>query len=83
MSPEEGATAGEEGLGASGTWGRENGMGAEGDRQPMEGERERIKETGAEKAVVAKPKDEEEEEEEQEEGEEENIPFKPFVLPGE
>jgi len=45
VSPEEGAASGEEGLGASGTWGRENGTAAEGDRQPLEGETERIKET--------------------------------------
>ncbi|KAM6923557.1 sodium/potassium/calcium exchanger 3-like [Xenentodon cancila] len=80
VSSEEGAASGEEGLGASGTWGKENGMGAEGDRQSQEGERERVKEMDEEKGDGAKPKDEEEEEEEQEEGEEENVPFKPFGL---
>ncbi|XP_032383588.1 LOW QUALITY PROTEIN: sodium/potassium/calcium exchanger 3 [Etheostoma spectabile] len=79
--PEEGGASGEEGLGANGSWGRENGTVAEGDKQPLEGERERGKETGGETGGVAHPKEEEEEEEEQEEGEEENIPFKPFTLP--
>uniref|UniRef100_A0A672YZK5 Solute carrier family 24 member 6a n=1 Tax=Sphaeramia orbicularis TaxID=375764 RepID=A0A672YZK5_9TELE len=37
--PEEGGAAGDEG--ASGTWGRENGTVGEGDRQTLEGERER------------------------------------------
>ncbi|XP_078117523.1 sodium/potassium/calcium exchanger 3-like [Sander vitreus] len=79
--PEEGGASGEEGLGANGSWGRENGTVAEGDKQPLEGERERGKETGGETGGVAHPKEEEEEDEEQEEGEEENTPFKPFVLP--
>ncbi|XP_039669959.1 sodium/potassium/calcium exchanger 3-like isoform X1 [Perca fluviatilis] len=77
--PEEGGASGEEGSGANGSWGRENRTVAEGDKQPLEGERERGKETGEETGGVAHP--EEEEEEEQEEGEEENTPFKPFVLP--
>lgn len=58
-------------------------MVAEGDRQTLEGERERAKEMGEETGGVAQPKEEEEEEEEQEEGQEENAPFKPFVMPGE
>ncbi|XP_042349285.1 sodium/potassium/calcium exchanger 3-like [Plectropomus leopardus] len=74
---EEGGATGEEGLGANGAWGRENGTMAEGDRQPLEGER--CKETRGE--AGGQPKEEEEEEEEQEDGEEENTPFKPFVLP--
>ncbi|XP_008278550.1 sodium/potassium/calcium exchanger 3 [Stegastes partitus] len=82
VGPEEGGASGEEGLGASGPWGRENGTVAEGGRQMLEGERERAKETdGGETGGGAQPKEEEEEEEEQEEGEEENTPFKPFVLP--
>ncbi|KAK1904874.1 Sodium/potassium/calcium exchanger 3 [Dissostichus eleginoides] len=35
----EGGASGEEGLGANGAWGRENGAATEGDRQPLEGER--------------------------------------------
>ncbi|XP_074504774.1 sodium/potassium/calcium exchanger 3-like [Sebastes fasciatus] len=78
---EEGGASGEEGLGANGPWGRENGTAAEGDRQPLDGERETGKETGRETGGGAQLKEEEEEEEEQEEGEEEDTPFKPFVLP--
>uniref|UniRef100_A0A3B4UV78 Solute carrier family 24 member 6a n=1 Tax=Seriola dumerili TaxID=41447 RepID=A0A3B4UV78_SERDU len=81
VGPEEGGASGEEGLGASGSWGRENGTVAEGDRQMLEGETERGKEMGGETGGGAQPKEEEEEEEEQEEGEE-NTPFKPFILPG-
>ncbi|GAA6225310.1 sodium/potassium/calcium exchanger 3-like isoform X2 [Lates japonicus] len=83
VGPEEGgAASGEEGLGASGPWGRENGaVAAEGDRQMLEGDRERGKETVGETGGGAQSKEEEEEEEEQEEGEEENAPFKPFILP--
>ncbi|XP_059201737.1 sodium/potassium/calcium exchanger 3 isoform X2 [Centropristis striata] len=77
--PEEGGASGEEGLGANGAWGRENGLAAEGDRQPQEGERG--KETGGETGRGAQLKEEEEEEEEQEEGEEEDAPFGPFILP--
>ncbi|XP_030000705.1 sodium/potassium/calcium exchanger 3 isoform X2 [Sphaeramia orbicularis] len=77
--PEEGGAAGDEG--ASGTWGRENGTVGEGDRQTLEGERERGKETGGETRGGAQPKEEEEEEEEQEDGEEENAAFKPFSFP--
>ncbi|XP_022069391.1 sodium/potassium/calcium exchanger 3-like isoform X1 [Acanthochromis polyacanthus] len=81
VGPEEGGASGEEGLGASGPWGRENGTVAEGDGQTMDGERDRGKEMGGETGGEAQPKEEEEEEEEQEEGEDENTPFKPFVLP--
>ncbi|XP_023263151.1 sodium/potassium/calcium exchanger 3-like isoform X2 [Seriola lalandi dorsalis] len=80
VGPEEGGASGEEGLGASGSWGRENGTVAEGDRQMLEGETERGKEMGGETGGGAQPKEDEEEEEEQEEGEE-NTPFKPFILP--
>ncbi|MED6272791.1 hypothetical protein CHARACLAT_000328 [Characodon lateralis] len=79
VSPEEGAGPGVEGSG--GTWGRENGAAAEGERQLQEGEREAGKESGAETGEGAQLKEEEEEEEDQEEGEEENSPFKPFILP--
>lgn len=82
VSPEEGGASGEDGSGASGQWGRENGALAEGDGLPLEGGREMRKEMGGETGVVAQHK-EEEEEEEQEEGAEENAPFNPFVLPGE
>ncbi|XP_010771257.1 sodium/potassium/calcium exchanger 3 [Notothenia coriiceps] len=80
----EGGASGEEGLGANGAWGRENGAATEGDRQPLEGERG--KETEGETGGGAQPKDEEEEEEEEEEGqeegeEEEDAPLKPFVVP--
>ncbi|XP_042274169.1 sodium/potassium/calcium exchanger 3-like isoform X1 [Thunnus albacares] len=82
VGPEDGGALGEEGVGGSGTWGRENGTVAEGDRPPLGGERERAKETGRETGGGAQPKEEEdEEEEEQEEGEEENTPFKPFIIP--
>ncbi|XP_029918034.1 sodium/potassium/calcium exchanger 3-like [Myripristis murdjan] len=74
---DEGGGTGEEGAGTSGPWGRENGATAEGDRPPLEGERE--KEMG-ETVGGAQPK-EEEEEEDQEEEDEERVPFKPFVLP--
>ncbi|XP_071313506.1 sodium/potassium/calcium exchanger 3 isoform X2 [Trachinotus anak] len=80
VGPEEGGASGEEGLVASGSWGRENGTMGEGDRQMQEGEREMGKEMGGETGGGAQPKEEEEEEEEQEE-EEENAPFKPFILP--
>lgn len=80
VCPEEGGASGEEGLGAGGPWERENGTVAEGDRQILEGERERGKETGGETGGGAQP--EEEEEEEQEEGQEANAAFKPFILPG-
>ncbi|XP_049442508.1 sodium/potassium/calcium exchanger 3 isoform X2 [Epinephelus fuscoguttatus] len=78
---EEGGASGEDGLGANGQWGRENGTMAEGDRQPLEGERERVKEAGGETGGGVQPKEDEEEEEEQEDGEEESAPFKPFILP--
>ncbi|KAM8733334.1 sodium/potassium/calcium exchanger 3 isoform 2-T2 [Acanthopagrus schlegelii] len=81
VGPEEGAASGEESLGANGAWGRENGMVAEGEMQPLEGERERGKEMGGETGEGAQPKEEEEEDDDQEEGEEERSPFKPFVLP--
>ncbi|XP_025767288.1 sodium/potassium/calcium exchanger 3 isoform X2 [Oreochromis niloticus] len=81
VGPEEGAASGEEGSGASGPWGRENGTVAEGERQPPEGERERGKETVVETCGGGQPKEEEDEEEEQENQDEENVPFKPFVLP--
>ncbi|XP_075959548.1 sodium/potassium/calcium exchanger 3-like [Anarhichas minor] len=77
--PEEGEASGEEGFGANGPWGRENGTASEGDRQPLEEDKEGGKETGGETGGGVQPK--EEEEEEQEEGEEENTPFQPFVLP--
>ncbi|XP_047441952.1 sodium/potassium/calcium exchanger 3-like isoform X2 [Mugil cephalus] len=83
VGPEEGGVSGEEAAGASGSWGRENGTVAEGDRQQLEGESDGGKETGQEKEA-AQPKEEEEEdedEEEQEEGEEGNAAFKPFVFP--
>lgn len=83
VGPEEAGASGEEGLGANGAWGRENGTVAEGDTQPLDGERESGKEMGVDTGGGAQPKEEEEEEEEQEEGEEEDAPFKPFVLPGE
>lgn len=70
--PEEGAVSGEEGT----SWGRENGTGAEGDGQHLEGERG--KETEGEQSGQQK-------EEEDDEGvvhEEEEAPFKPFVVPG-
>ncbi|XP_026213738.1 sodium/potassium/calcium exchanger 3 isoform X1 [Anabas testudineus] len=76
VGPEEGATSGEEGVGASGPWERENRTVTEGDRQRLEGERERSKEREG-----APPKEEEEEEEDQEEGQKENAPFKPFTVP--
>lgn len=82
VSPEEGGASGEDGLGANGQWGRENGTLAEGEGLPLEGGREMRKEMGGETGVVAQHK-EEEEEEDQEEGAEENAPFNPFVLPGE
>nr|XP_046263096.1 sodium/potassium/calcium exchanger 3-like isoform X2 [Scatophagus argus] len=81
VGPEEGGASGEESSGANGAWGRENGTMAEGDAQPLEGERERGKEVGGERGGGAQPKEEEDEEEEQEEGEEQSAPFKPFVLP--
>ncbi|KAM9849686.1 sodium/potassium/calcium exchanger 3-like [Aulostomus maculatus] len=81
VGPEEGGPSGEDGLGASGPWGRVNGMVAEGDCQPLESEREMGKEMGRETLGGVQPKDEEEEEEEPEEGEEESMPFKPFVMP--
>lgn len=78
----EGGASGEEGLGANGAWGRENGAASEGDRQPLEGERG--KETEGETGGGAQPEEEEEEEGEQEEGEqEEDAPLKPFVVPSE
>ncbi|XP_025998944.1 sodium/potassium/calcium exchanger 3-like isoform X2 [Astatotilapia calliptera] len=81
VGPEEGAASGEEGSGASGPWGRENGTAPEGERQPPEGELERGKETVGETCGGGQPKEQEEEEEEQEDQDEENVPFKPFVLP--
>uniref|UniRef100_A0A3Q3W5K5 Sodium/calcium exchanger membrane region domain-containing protein n=1 Tax=Mola mola TaxID=94237 RepID=A0A3Q3W5K5_MOLML len=81
VSPEEGGFSGEEGSGANRPWGRENGTSAEGELQPLEGDRARGKEAAGETGMGAEHKDEEEEEE-HEEGEEENAPFKPFLLPG-
>ncbi|KAI3351687.1 hypothetical protein L3Q82_020521, partial [Scortum barcoo] len=79
---EEGAASVEEGPGANRPWGRENGTVAEGDAQPLEGERsERDKEMAREAGRGAQLKEEEEEEEEQEEGEEDNPPFSPFIPP--
>nr|XP_019954366.1 PREDICTED: sodium/potassium/calcium exchanger 3-like [Paralichthys olivaceus] len=78
---EEGAASGEEGSGASGLRGRENGSVAEGDRQTLEGEREMGKEVAVGTSGGALSKEEEEEEEEQEEREEEDSPFKPFNVP--
>ncbi|KAK2849039.1 hypothetical protein Q5P01_008873 [Channa striata] len=81
VGPEEGGASGEEGLGASGPWERENGTVAEGERQTLEEDRERDKESGGQTGSGAQPKEEEEEEDEQEEAQEETGPFKPFVLP--
>ncbi|XP_069028000.1 sodium/potassium/calcium exchanger 3-like isoform X1 [Embiotoca jacksoni] len=82
VSPEEGGASGEEGVGASGPWGRENGTAAEENGQTLEGEKEIGKEMEGETGGGAQPKEEEEqEEEEQEEGGEENAPFKPFAVP--
>ncbi|XP_069387399.1 sodium/potassium/calcium exchanger 3-like isoform X4 [Paralichthys olivaceus] len=78
---EEGAASGEEGSGASGLRGRENGSVAEGDRQTLEGEREMGKEVAVGTSGGAPSKEEEEEEEEQEEREDEDSPFKPFNVP--
>lgn len=78
---EGGGPAGEEGLGVSGPWGRENGTVNEGDRQMLESERELSKEISGEARGAAVSK--EEEEEEQDEGEDHNSPFNPFSLPGE
>uniref|UniRef100_A0A7N8Y4S4 Sodium/calcium exchanger membrane region domain-containing protein n=1 Tax=Mastacembelus armatus TaxID=205130 RepID=A0A7N8Y4S4_9TELE len=78
VGPEEGGASGEDGLGASGPWERENGLVAEGDRQSLERERDSGKEIGRETGEGTQP---DEEEEEQEDREEENAPFKPFVLP--
>ncbi|KAM3866507.1 sodium/potassium/calcium exchanger 3 [Diretmus argenteus] len=78
---EEGGGTGEEGVAVGGPWGRENGATAEGDRQPLEEEREREKEMGGETGGGAQPKEEEEEEEEPEEEEEEKVPFRPFLMP--
>lgn len=83
VGPEEGGASGEEGSGASVPWERDNRMVAEGDRQTLEGERERGKEMGEETGRGTQPKEEEEEEEDQEEGQDENAPFKPFNIPGE
>lgn len=81
---EDGGPSGEDSVSGSGTWMRENGMVAECDRPPLQGERERAKEVGRETGGGAQPKEEdEEEEEEQEEREEENAPFRPFIIPGE
>ncbi|XP_035017130.1 sodium/potassium/calcium exchanger 3 isoform X2 [Hippoglossus stenolepis] len=81
VGPEEGAASGEEGLGASGPRGRENGSVAEEDRQTLEGETETGKEVAGGTSGGAPSKEEEEEEDEQEEREEENTPFKPFIVP--
>lgn len=81
VSPEEGAGPVEEGSGPAGTWGRENGAPAEGERQLQEAEREGGKAAGGETGGGTQLKEEEEEEDNPEEGEEENSPFKPFILP--
>lgn len=83
MSPEGGAPSGEDVLAAGGTWGRENGTMAEGDRLPQEGEKDSGKESGGETGGSSQPEEEEEEQEEGEEEEEEENAFKPFILPGE
>nr|XP_020448701.1 sodium/potassium/calcium exchanger 3-like isoform X2 [Monopterus albus]XP_020448711.1 sodium/potassium/calcium exchanger 3-like isoform X2 [Monopterus albus] len=79
VGPEDGGASGEEGAGVA--WERENRTVAEGDRQMLDGERERSKEMGRGTSAGAQPKEEEEEEEEQDDREDENAPFKPFVLP--
>lgn len=66
-------------MGANRPWGSENGTLAKGDVQPLEGDEERVGETGG----GAQHKEEEQEEEELEDREEENAPFNPFILPGE
>ncbi|KAG7282027.1 hypothetical protein CRUP_020132 [Coryphaenoides rupestris] len=85
---EDGTAAGEEMAGGDGgPWANENGATAEGERQPLEGERAREREkdvvVDGEGARAAPPKEEEEEEEEEEEDddEEENIPFSPLAVP--
>lgn len=83
VSPEEGAASGEEGSGANRLCGRENGSLAQGDKQMVDGETERSKESFEGASGGAPSKEEEEDEEEQEEGEGESTPFKPFILPGE
>ncbi|KAM7417559.1 hypothetical protein PAMA_017275 [Pampus argenteus] len=82
VGPEEGGALGEESVGGSGTWRRENGALAEGDRPQLEEERETAKEPVRETGGGPQPKEEEEEEEEQEDEEEENTAFKPFIVPG-
>ncbi|XP_024918828.1 sodium/potassium/calcium exchanger 3-like isoform X2 [Cynoglossus semilaevis] len=81
VSPEEGAASGEEGSGANRLCGRENGSLAQGDKQMVDGETERSKESFEGASGGAPSKEEEEDEEEQEEGEGESTPFKPFILP--
>ncbi|CAL8264266.1 unnamed protein product [Lota lota] len=78
---EDGSATGEE-IGDGGPWANENGATAEGERQPLEVERESVrdreKEVG-EGAGGAQLK--EEEEEEDDDDEEENLPFRPFAMP--
>ncbi|XP_077387308.1 sodium/potassium/calcium exchanger 3-like isoform X2 [Festucalex cinctus] len=74
------AASSDDGCGVAVPWGAENGSVAEADCPPLDVGRRAGKETGREVAGAAQAK-EEEEEEEQEGDEEENVPFKPFVIP--
>ncbi|XP_051922474.1 sodium/potassium/calcium exchanger 3 isoform X2 [Hippocampus zosterae] len=71
----------DDGCGAGGSWGRENGSVAEADCQLLDVGRREAKETEREVGNAAAQAKEEEEEEEQEAEGDENAPFKPFIMP--
>ncbi|XP_054647800.1 sodium/potassium/calcium exchanger 3-like isoform X2 [Dunckerocampus dactyliophorus] len=77
-SAKEGGAPADDGSGAGGEWGRENGSAAEADGQALDVERRVGKETGWEVGGGAK---EEEEDQETDGEEEENGAFKPFIIP--
>ncbi|XP_019739833.1 sodium/potassium/calcium exchanger 3 isoform X2 [Hippocampus comes] len=81
VGAKDGGASADDGCGAGGSWGRENGSVAEADCQPLDAGRREAKETGREVGDAAAQAKEEEEEEEQEAEGDENAPFKPFIMP--
>ncbi|XP_061132494.1 sodium/potassium/calcium exchanger 3-like isoform X1 [Syngnathus typhle] len=82
VGAKDGNASADDGCGAGGSRGRENGSVSEAECQHLDVGRGEGKDSGEAVAGAAQVKEEEEEEEEEQEGEEEESePFKPFIIP--
>ncbi|KAM9833568.1 sodium/potassium/calcium exchanger 3-like isoform 2-T2 [Syngnathus typhle] len=81
VGAKDGNASADDGCGAGGSRGRENGSVSEAECQHLDVGRGEGKDSGEAVAGAAQVKEEEEEEEEQEGEEEESEPFKPFIIP--